>query len=116
MPYKDPENHKKWSKEYYQLNKEKIKEFMKEYNKTEEGHKSQKIGHWKYQGMILQKNQDWESIYYYVVSLDNCEECNKYFKNTRDRHLDHDHQTGFIRNVVCCSCNQKRRVLDREFK
>jgi len=106
MPYKDPENQKEFMKEY-----------SKVYRKTEEGHKSQKINDWKNKlGMILQKNQDWESIYYFVEACDNCEECNKEFKNTRDRQLDHDHTTGFIRDVVCPSCNQKRGVLDRQLK
>ena len=39
-------------------------------------------------------------------------DCERKFKSSKDRQLDHDHQTGYIRDIVCNSCNQKRRFTD----
>jgi hypothetical protein len=68
-----------------------------------------KIGGWKHRGMILKEDEDWESIYIYYSILDKCEQCNSKFKNNFDKHLDHCHQTGYIRNILCRSCNLLRR-------
>lgn len=100
--------------EQYYKNHEHFLQYKKDYLKTEIGHKSCKIKNWKAFGIKLRDGEDWESIYYYVESLDNCEECDNLFKSSRDRHLDHDHKTGYIRDIVCCSCNQKRKFKDTE--
>ena len=34
-----------------------------------------------------------------------CSLCDKPFKNARDKHLDHDHQTREPRGVLCVACN-----------
>ena len=34
-----------------------------------------------------------------------CECCNKKITNKRKIHIDHNHQTGIVRGVVCASCN-----------
>ena len=99
-------------KERYQLNTEKIKQQQKEYQKTDAGKKSRKISNWKFRGIILREGEDWDSIYRTYIECKNCEQCNKVFKNSKDRQLDHCHTTGFIRNIVCNSCNQLRRYED----
>ena len=103
-------------KEWREKNKEQIKEYnaiMWEKNKdTEERYIHQSISAWKYIGIKLRDNEDWLSIYYYYKSLDNCEVCDRPFKSSKDRQLDHDHKTGYIRDIVCNSCNQKRRYSD----
>ncbi len=129
MPYKDPEKKKEYNRLYFEKNKETIRKQQKEYNQnnkdkhkqrdkeyyhTEHGRRQHKISSWKNNlGIILEPNQDWDSIYYFVESLDNCEECNKQFKNSKDRQLDHDHTTGFIRDVICTSCNVNRGLIDK---
>ena len=103
---------KQQDREYYQLNKEKLKQHMKAYRQTEEGHKSYMILNWKCQGMTLRDGDDWESVYYFYMATDNCEQCDKVFQTTLDKQLDHCHTTRFIRDVVCNSCNQLRRYED----
>ena len=147
MPYKDPEKRK----EYYQKNKEKIKERtkkykeknkqlikeknrlytlknkekrkeymteyinnnkekIKEYRQTEECIKITRISRWKFRGI---KCEDWDKLYNIYLSQSNCEECGielTYDKRntTTTKCLDHDHETGEFRNILCNLCNVKR--------
>ena len=109
---KHKEEIKQRDREYYHLNKEEINKKQIEYSQTESGKKSRKIADWKRQGMILPEGETWDSIYRKYLESTNCEQCNKVFKNSKDRHLDHCHTSGFIRNIVCCRCNQLRAVED----
>ena len=34
-----------------------------------------------------------------------CQHCNKAFKKSSDRCLDHNHETGLFRKIVCRGCN-----------
>jgi hypothetical protein len=104
---------KEQTKEYYENNKEKIKEqtkeYKKEYNKTTAGIKSNRIKNWKTRGVI---SDDYSSLYDYYLNCKNCEECSiellegNYGGNKKC--LDHDHETGLFRNILCNSCNIKR--------
>ena len=58
---------------------------------------------WKSRGLITDK---FEEIYNKYIYATHCELCNKQFENTRERQMEHDHQTGEFRNIVCRSCNQ----------
>ena len=40
-----------------------------------------------------------------------CDLCDKQFKNTKDRHLDHCHETGHFRKIVCNMCNNYDNYL-----
>tara|TARA_R110000824_G_C14773941_1_gene631239 strand:+ start:82 stop:516 length:435 start_codon:yes stop_codon:yes gene_type:complete len=106
---KNKEKLKEYSKEYNKNNLEKIKEIRKEYNKTEQGKKSYRISNWKSYGVI---SDDFNSLYKYYLDCDKCEEC---FINlttgkrcATSKCLDHSHETGEFRNVVCFNCNIKR--------
>jgi len=118
---KNKEKIKKQSQEYYQKNKEKInknnkewwaknKDKTKEYEKTPARKKTNRIKRWKFRGIIC---DDFDALYQRYITTTNCDLCNR--ELTEDRYitsttrcLDHDHETGKFRNVVCSSCNTKR--------
>ena len=64
--------------------------------------KRDKISCWKHRGVIY---DEFDELYYVYLRTINCSHCGKEFKNSRDRHLDHGHETGLFREIVCCKCN-----------
>ena len=132
MVYKDKEkekeNKKLWTEQnkeylkerrrlYREKNKEKIackvkeysinnKEKILEYQKTEKCKKCIKISNWKKNGVI---SDDYDSLYDYYLNCKFCEECNielitgNYGANKKC--LDHNHETGEFRKVLCNTCN-----------
>ena len=64
--------------------------------------KTQTIYQWKSRGVIY---EDYDELYYTYIRTLNCSYCNKEFKNSFDRCLDHDHITGLFRAIVCRGCN-----------
>ena len=108
MPYKDPEKRKEKQKEYYLKNKEKTKEKGKEYYlKNKEyyqspiGKKKHTISRWKYKGLIA---DNIDELYERYKNSTNCELCGHDYSFSK-KCLDHDHNTGLFRNVVCHKCN-----------
>lgn len=87
---------------YHQLHRTRRLAMMRAYNQSPEGMKSTKISDWRRQGLI---DNDYSGLYdRYIVST-HCEHCNKAYKSTRDRHMDHDHSTGLFRKFLCHRCN-----------
>lgn len=71
-------------------------------------HKSTTKTSWKRRGIIFTP-EEFEEIYNKYIYATNCEICNVLFPNSPNRQLDHDHETGKIRNIVCQKCNLQKR-------
>tara|TARA_R110000796_G_scaffold20528_4_gene61044 strand:+ start:417 stop:908 length:492 start_codon:yes stop_codon:yes gene_type:complete len=101
----------KWNKEYYEKNKEKIAKKNKEYNKTPKRQMGLKINMWKRNGLICENREEYEYIYDRWLFSERCEEpkCNKEYTKDNIKNMDHCHDTGLFRNIICHSCNMKRR-------
>tara|TARA_R110001632_G_scaffold192644_1_gene313477 strand:- start:1251 stop:1736 length:486 start_codon:yes stop_codon:yes gene_type:complete len=65
-------------------------------------HKYDTIYNWKNSGV---KYDDFESLYLTYINTMECQHCHKVFKNNTDRCLDHCHETGKFRKIVCRACN-----------
>lgn len=89
---------KEYSKKWYNENKEKQQQYYKE----GDGKKSNTISNWKLRGVV---SEDYDKLYEKYVNTDKCEICEKVFTDTFDRCLDHDHQSGLFRQVLCRNCN-----------
>jgi len=131
MPFKDPEKRKEYCREYRKKNKEfcrksnkewrdKNKEYIYEQNKkyvNGEGKHINRCSKWRSLGIKLRPEEDWDSIYLFYITCENCEECG--IELTEDKintattkTLDHDHDSGYVRDVLCLSCNTKRGFVD----
>jgi hypothetical protein len=65
---------------------------------------------WRYKKKMKFTNEDFEMyIYPEYIKETNCDLCDNKFKSSWDRHLDHNHKTGEIRNIICRSCNLKKK-------
>ena len=102
MPYKNKEDRRKNQNEYREKNKEKIEKYYKKYYYSEEGQKNEKIKLWRLRGII---DEDLSSVYDYYIKQTHCMICLKEYKNSLNRDLDHDHETGKIRYICCANCN-----------
>ena len=93
-------------KQYKIDNRQKIKEQKKQWDIV--NHEKMTIKNWKRRGLIeLEGVYTYQSLYEYYLSINNCEVCNKKFKNSIDRCMDHSHITGLFRWVLCRSCNNQ---------
>ena len=83
---------------------------MKEYRKTPQGKKSNRISQWKFKGIIF---HDYDILYDIYMNTTHCNKCKcELNKCERSRKcMDHDHSitdTNNVRNIICNSCNVKR--------
>jgi len=112
---KNKEKIKAQRADYYLKNKEKIQQQKKEYYndkysnllKTDEGRKRQRINKWKSRGVIC---EDWNKLYDWWNTTYDCMHCYKPLEDS-DKCLDHDHNTGSPRAILCRVCNVKEYHL-----
>ena len=104
---KNKEKKKEYMKEWREKNKEKYKEYQKEYYSSPAGRKIKRIGDWRRYGVI---HHNFDELYEKYINTEKCELCDVQLTEDKKttpttRCLDHCHETGEFRNVVCHSCN-----------
>jgi len=67
------------------------------------------IWKWKQSGLIY---DDYDALYEIYINTNHCQHCENEFKDSYDRCMDHDHDTGMFRKIVCRGCN----ILDSYIK
>ena len=99
MPFKDPETKKEYNKQY-----------LKVYRQTDAGIKSRRKSIWRSRGVV---SDDFDALYEKYINTTNCEKCNIELVDGiygfNKRCLDHDHNTGEFRFILCCRCNNLYR-------
>ena len=72
--------------------------------------RSYSMYNWKKSGVLLTDDfKTYGDLYDHYLSVKSCEECGESFDICK-RCLDHDHETGLFRNVLCNGCNRRRAV------
>jgi len=105
MPYKDPEVHKQKCAERYQANKERYKKRNEEWR--QKNLERVAFNNWtknikRYFGITP---EDYELIYNNQEGC--CAICKKHSSTFRIRlAVDHDHDTGEVRGLLCDRCNR----------
>jgi len=91
---------KEYQRQWYLKNKEKIREQQKAYRKTPEGMRARTKSNWKTQGLI----GDLDAVYDIYLATTKCMRCSVPVSG-RNKCMDHCHDTGEYRAVLCNSCN-----------
>jgi len=73
------------------------------------------IYNWKRYGLICREGETYDDIFNKVHNTANCELCNVLLTSGRGKNgrcMDHDHDTGYFRKVLCRKCNvgYKRQI------
>ena len=84
------------------------KEQRRIYEQTSHGKMNAKISDWKFSGLIWNTIEELEGIYGLYICSERCEECNCLYTKDNKKCMDHCHETGNFRNILCNSCNAKR--------
>tara|TARA_R110001632_G_scaffold78375_2_gene175818 strand:- start:230 stop:568 length:339 start_codon:yes stop_codon:yes gene_type:complete len=81
----------------------------KKYSQTPKGIKTQRKRNWKRRGVIWDSSFAFELMYQKYLIWSKCQLCNKILIGA-DKCLDHCHNTGHFRLILCKNCN---RVYDK---
>ena len=103
--HKDLDASRAYAKQWREKNQEKVRAYWK----SEGGKKASRIGNWKRIGVV---SSDFNKLYERYINTSHCELCNIELvegqKQNNKRCLDHNHETGEVRHVLCNRCNNER--------
>ena len=68
---------------------------------TPEGKKKYRVDNWKKNGLL----GDYDAIYEIYLNTTNCMKCSIQFSDGNKKCMDHDHETGEYRAMLCNRCN-----------
>lgn len=89
-------------------NKELQKIYNEWYYQTPQGKFVNALAQWKFRGLIWDTVEEVEGIYGLYISSERCEECNCLYTEDNVKCMDHCHESGKFRYILCHSCNTKQ--------
>ena len=72
-------------------------------------HQQNTIYHWIKRGLLLREGETYKEIYSFYMDSDFCNQCNIKFNDAvhnEKKTMDHDHSSGYFRQVLCMKCNK----------
>lgn len=98
-----------YSHKWFMKNGDRRRAQARLWSKTESGRKCQRIQCWKKHGII---HEDYDKLYEQYMNAKECENCSiplTFGWHGDARCVDHCHETGQFRNILCRVCNTLRR-------
>ena len=74
-----------------------------------EHHRASTKGSWKSYGLVFENDLAFHVIYKRYIFATKCELCKEVFEKSIDRQMEHCHTTNKFRNIVCQSCNHRKK-------
>lgn len=102
MPYSNPEKAKAYKHEHYIRNKEKISRQSKEYYQRNKERTKKK----NRENYLVDLAKQYKVSVEHLIELRSKNICAICGSKDRPMHIDHDHETGTIRDLLCQPCNR----------
>ncbi len=108
----DPAKHIERVKAWRRANPERLAEYMREYRRRPKRKESERAGHLRRKyGMTLEQFDAMLEAQGGVCAI-----CGKPRPEERTLHVDHDHDTGKIRGLLCFRCNNALGDFEEEYE
>jgi hypothetical protein len=104
----------KENREYYLKNKEWIKSRRRDRDKGNKEKRSKQYKSYalrKKYGLTIEQFEQMKT-----AQQNRCAICGNIFKNSLDTNIDHDHETGKTRQLLCSKCNFALGMLDENYE
>ena len=102
MPHKDPQARKEYKRMYHAKRKRSPEYYAqrKAYRQSEKGMRLKQASRLRKYGITLAQKEQ-------MVTAQNgcCAICDKPLSGYKNSHVDHDHNTGKVRAILCNKCN-----------
>ena len=102
------ENNRNW----YEANPERKKEYNRNWYEANPERQRKNVRRWKLQAKYGLTEEQYHQMLIDQAGL--CGSCDRQMDKTYEPHIDHDHKTGMVRELLCHRCNMGLGFLEDE--